>query len=216
MKVYYEERAGQYDDWYHHINLYDDPENNEAWRAEVERLSGWVQAFGQGRVLEIASGTGWWTRFLARRAAVTTLDYSPAMIAMLCRRLQENGVRADVTRGDAFHLPFAPAVFDCCFFGFWLSHMPSALLPSFFADIARVLRPGGQVMIVDSKPFRGEQPGAELKQERILNDGSRHHIVKVYHTPETLRALLEGVGVDVRTWDTGRFITVGTYRTGVV
>jgi len=211
MQAYYDERATQYDDWYNHVNLYDDPPNNNAWHAEVAQLTEWVQAFGQGRLLEIASGTGWWTRRLAQRAAVTTLDYAPAMIAVLRGRLRAEGESADVTRGDAYRLPYASGAFDACFFGFWLSHVPSPLLDTFFGEVCRAVRRGGRVMIVDSKPFRGEAPGTELKQERVLNDGSRHQIVKVYHTPESLRALLEQYGANVETRTTGRFFTVGEF-----
>ena len=50
-----------------------------------------------------------------------------------------------------------------------------------------------------------------LKQERILNDGSRHHIVKVYHTPETLRAVLETYGTNVQTWTSGKFFLAGQF-----
>ncbi len=74
------------------------------------------------------------------------------------------------------------------------------LLPIFFDDVNRVLHAGGAVMIVDSKPFRGEKPGEQLKPERVLNNGSRHQIVKVFHAPETLKALLEPFGIHVQTW----------------
>jgi demethylmenaquinone methyltransferase/2-methoxy-6-polyprenyl-1,4-benzoquinol methylase len=211
MQSYYDERATQYDDWYNHVNMYDDPVNNAAWHAEVAHLTAWVKDFGHGRLLEIASGTGWWTRHLAQRAAVTTLDYSSAMIAVLRERLRAEGQRAGISRGDAYRLPFANGAFDTCFFGFWLSHVPSPLLDTFFGEVRRVVRPGGEVMIVDSKPFRGELPGAELKQERVLNDGSRHQIVKVYHTPESLRALLERYSRRVETRTTGKFFTFGTF-----
>ena len=212
MQTYYDERAHEYDEWYQHRKLYADPANDEAWHKEVSRMTGWVQAFGSGRLLEIASGTGWWTRHLARRAQVTTLEYAPAMIDMLKRRLREEGASALVTRGDAYALPFAEGSFDGCFFGFWLSHVPPELLPVFFGEVRRVVRAGGEVLLVDSKPFRGEAPGAPLKQERMLNDGSRHHIVKVYHTPETLRALLEAYGTNVQTWTSGKFFTAGRFR----
>ena len=72
-------------------------------------------------------------------------------------------------------------------------------------------RPGGVVLIVDSKPFRGEAPGVELKQERVLNDGSRHQIVKVYQTPESLAALLAHYGDGVATWASGAYFTAGAY-----
>ncbi len=211
MQAYYDDRAPEYDDWYRHVNLYDDPANNAAWHDEVAHMTAWVKAFGEGHLLEIASGTGWWTRQLARRAHVVTLDYAPTMLALLRRRLREENVSATLTRGDAYHLPFANAAFDCCFFGFWLSHVPQELLANFFSEVTRVVRAGGQVLIVDSKPFRGEMPGAQLKQERILNDGSRHHIVKVYHTPESLTQLLAQFSDDVQTWTSGNFFTAGKF-----
>ncbi|MCA1553154.1 MAG: class I SAM-dependent methyltransferase [Chloroflexi bacterium] len=212
MQAYYDDRAPEYDDWYRHINVYDDPENNERWHAEVATMTEWVKSFSSGRLLEIASGTGWWTRHLARRADVVTLDYAPAMIAMLRRRLQAERVRAMPTRGDAYLLPFAAASFDCCFFGFWLSHVPQELLTRFFGEVTRVVRQGGEVLIVDSNPFRGEAAGEQLKQERILNDGSRHQIVKVYHTPQSLKQLLEQFGDDVQTWTSGNFFTAGMFK----
>lgn len=211
MQAYYDDRAGQYDDWYMHTGMYDDPAHNARWHAEVDIMTGWVQAFAHGRVLEIASGTGWWTRRLARRAQVTTLDYSPAMIGRLRERLAAEQARAAITRGDAYRLPFRNGAFDACFFGFWLSHVPSPLRDGFFAEVARVVQSGGTVLIVDSKPFRGEAPGVELKQERVLNDGSRHQIVKIYHTPDSLAALLAHYGNGVATWTSGTYFTAGAY-----
>lgn len=212
MQAYYDDRAAEYDEWYLHVNIHDDPEHNERWHAEVQIMTGWVRAFGHGRLLEIASGTGWWTRHLARRAQVATLDYSPAMIGRLRARLAAESARADVTRGDAYRLPFASGAFDACFFGFWLSHVPFARLDDFFGEVARVVRPGGEVLMVDSKSFRGEPPGVELKQERILNDGSRHQVVKVYHDPQSLAALLAHYGDDARAWTSGTFFTGGACR----
>lgn len=211
MRDYYDERANQYDDWYLHINLYDDPQHNAAWQAELDQMTGWISAFGHGRLLELASGTGWWTRHLARNARVTTLDYAPSMIEVLRARLRAEGLTADITCGDAYHLPFTEGAFDCCFFGFWLSHVPFALLDEFFGELRRVVRPGGRVMLVDSKPFRGEQPAKELNQQRRLNDGSSHQIVKIYHTPETLHTLLSSYGHHVSTRATPTFFTAGEF-----
>jgi demethylmenaquinone methyltransferase/2-methoxy-6-polyprenyl-1,4-benzoquinol methylase len=214
MQQYYDERATEFDEWYLRRGKYADPEHDARWHSELAQLTDWVKTFGRGRMLELASGTGWWTQHLARRAHVTALDYAPTMLELARKRLCEVNAPANLTRGDAYHLPFAAAAFDAIFFGFWLSHIPRDLLAPFFGEVKRVLRVGGQVMIVDSKPYRGEQPNVDLKQERILNDGSRHHIVKVYHTPATLHALLAQCGAHVETGTTGTFFTMGRYVKG--
>jgi demethylmenaquinone methyltransferase/2-methoxy-6-polyprenyl-1,4-benzoquinol methylase len=167
-----------------------------------------VAAFGHGRLLEVAAGTGWWTQHLARRARVTALDYAPAMLARTGGRLRAQGLRADRVRADAYALPLAPSSFDCCFFGFWLSHVPYARLCEFLGELRRVVRPGGQVMVVDSAPTEpGQAPGVEYFHERILNDGSRHQVLKILHTPETMAAALAPLGRILDSATTGTFFT---------
>ncbi len=126
-----------------------------------------------------------------------------------CRdRLHQQGQQAGLVRGDAYALPLASACVDCCFFGFWLSHVPYARLPRFLGELRRVVRWGGQVMVVDSAPSEpGQQPGVEFLHERILNDGSRHQVLKILHTPETIGRALAPLGQVVETWSTGRFFT---------
>ena len=212
MQQYYDERATQFDQWYRREGLHVDPQHDALWHDELAAMTEQVKAFGRGRLLELASGTGWWTQQLAHRARVTALDYAPTMLEMWRRRQHAANFRADILRGDAYRLPCADASFDACFFGFWLSHVPREWLPAFFSEVNRALRRDGVVMLVDSKPFRGETPDVDLKQERILNDGSRHQIVKVYHTPATLHTLLSQFGAQVETWTTGTFFTLGQYR----
>src|ERR687885_57257 len=52
--------------------------------------------------------------------------------------LEDEDARARLVRADAYQLPFAGGSFDCCFFGFWLSHVPQALLATFFGEVQRV------------------------------------------------------------------------------
>jgi ubiquinone/menaquinone biosynthesis C-methylase UbiE len=130
------------------------------------------------------------------------------MLARLHARLRAAGVHADCLRADAYQLPLVPASFDCCFFGFWLSHVPYARLPGFLGELRRVVRPGGRVMVVDSAPAQpDEAPGVEYLHERILNDGSRHAVLKILHTPATIGAALEPLGRVVEAWGTGKFFT---------
>ena len=208
MRAYYDQRAAEFDQWYRREGRFAGRPDADRWHAEVALLRERVAAFGHGRLLEIAAGTGWWTQHLARRAAVTALDYAPAMLAQLAARLRAHGLRANPVRADAYRLPLLPASFDCCFFGFWLSHVPYARLPEFLDGLRRVVRSRGQVMVVDSAPTEPDQaPGVEYLHERILNDGSRHAVLKVLHTPATLSAALAPLGAILDAWGTGEFFS---------
>jgi ubiquinone/menaquinone biosynthesis C-methylase UbiE len=211
MRSYYDQRAEEYDQWYRREGRFADRPDSERWHAEVALLRERVATFGHGRLIEIAGGTGWWTQQLARRAAVVALDYAPAMLAQLRARLQAQNLHAARVRADAYQLPLAPESFDCCFCGFWLSHVPYVRLAEFLSELRRVVRRGGLIMVVDSAPTEpGQAPGVEFLHERILNDGSRHMVLKILHTPETMAAALAPLGRVVETWSTGTFFTTAT------
>lgn len=208
MRAYYQQRAAEYDQWYLREGRFAGRAGADRWHAEVGRLRERVQVFGHGRLIEIAAGTGWWTQHLARRAAVTTLDYAPAMLAQLHARLSAQGLRAERVRGDAYALPFGAHAFDCGFFGFWLSHVPHARLPEFRAELRRVIRPGGLLLVVDSAPTEPEhRPGVEFLHERVLNDGTRHSVLKILHTPDSMAHALGPLGTVIDSWSTGQFFT---------
>jgi len=215
MREYYDQRAGEYDEWYRREGRFADRPLAERWHAEVAQLRERVQSFGHGRLLEIAAGTGWWTQHLARRAKVTVVDYAPGMLAQLGARLSAQGLHVARVRADAYRLPLAARSFDCGFFGFWLSHVPYARLPEFLAELRRVIRPGSEVMVFDSAPTEaGQTPGAEFMHERILNDGTRHAVLKILHTPATLADALAPLGFASDTWSTGTFFSGAIIRTG--
>lgn len=208
MREYYNQRASEYDEWYLREGVFASRGDAERWHAEVAQLRERVQQFGHGRLLEIASGTGWWTQHLARRADVTVLDYAPAMLAQLGARLDALGLPAIRVRGDAYDLPFGPACFDCAFLGFWLSHVPHARRLAFLHEVRRVLHPSSEVMIIDSAPTAPDQvPGAEFLHERVLNDGSLHQVLKIVHTPASLAQALAGLGEVTEYWSTGFYFS---------
>jgi ubiquinone/menaquinone biosynthesis C-methylase UbiE len=215
MRDYYERRAGEYDEWYLRLGSFADRPEAEQWRAELEILRERVSAFANGKLLEIAPGTGWWTRHLAPGAQVTVVDYAPAMLAQVAARLRDVGLEARRIRGDAYALPLGRARFDSCFMGFFLSHVPFARLHEFFGGVRRVMKPGGLVMVVDSAAL-GEsnrsEPGQEQIRERILNDGSRHRVLKIDHSPETIGATLAPLGQVLEAWVTGKFFVGAVVR----
>jgi ubiquinone/menaquinone biosynthesis C-methylase UbiE len=100
-------------------------------------------------VLEIGPGFGATTRILARqlpKLTVVELDEG------YCRRLRsELGDRVTVVEGDATRLPFADEHFSGVVCFTMLHHIPSVRLQDrAFAEVARVLRPGGTFAGTDS------------------------------------------------------------------
>jgi demethylmenaquinone methyltransferase/2-methoxy-6-polyprenyl-1,4-benzoquinol methylase len=94
--------------------------------------------------------------------------------------------------------------YDVVFFGFWLSHVPDDALDAFLKQAIAAVRPGGKLVIVDSRrqalSSSSDQPppteGVD-RSDRVLNNGSRFEIVKRYFTPNELRSQLTPLGFDV-------------------
>jgi ubiquinone/menaquinone biosynthesis C-methylase UbiE len=109
--------------------------------AELERFA------PRGDVLELAAGTGNWTRQLVRSAdRVTAVDAAPEVLDL--NRAKLDGA-VDYVVADVFTWE-PPRAFDVCFFGFWLSHVPSGHFAAFWQLVARALKPDGRVFLVDN------------------------------------------------------------------
>jgi SAM-dependent methyltransferase len=104
------------------------------------------------RVLDVACGPGIVACELARHAGhVTGIDLTPAMIAQAERRQREHGLSNLAWQiGEAGSLPFADAEFDTVVTRYSFHHLrdPGRAL----AEMARVCRPGGRVLVVDVSP----------------------------------------------------------------
>ena len=98
-------------------------------------------------VLDLGAGTGDLSAEFRRQGArqITALDVSAAML----RRAEEKyGVdRIDWLQGDAHGLPFESESFDVVASAFVLRNLPDLTVS--FAEMARVLRPGGRVVALD-------------------------------------------------------------------
>src|SRR4051794_17192116 len=82
---YYRERAPEYDDWWLRRGRYDaGPEVNQRWFDDVAEVESRLAAFDpRGDVLELAAGTGFWTRHLVGSAnSLTAVDGSPETLEL--------------------------------------------------------------------------------------------------------------------------------------
>jgi len=104
-----------------------------------------------GQVLDVATGTGLVAQaLLARGFRVTGLDQSPEM---LVRARERFGDRVELVEGSADELPFDDASFDHLTFTYLLRYVddPAATL----AELARVVRPGGTIAMLEFGLPRG-------------------------------------------------------------
>ena len=192
---YYRERAPEYDDWFYQRGRYDEGERRRReWQAETGQAFAILRSLGTVEAaLELAGGTGLWTEHLLQQASrLTVVDSSPEAMELARRRIRDDP-RATFEVADLF--AYRPARrFDLVSFTFWLSHVPPARLPGFFALLRRSLRPGGVLYAVDQSPTARKRTRGDHGQERALADGRTYEIVKVYYTAAEAAALFAAHG----------------------
>ncbi len=101
---------------------------------------------GFDRALEIGAGTGYFSLNLLQAGivrAATCTDISPGMVATLAENAHRLGLDVRTARADAESLPFGGESFDLVLGHAVLHHLPD--LARAFAELHRVLRPGGRI-----------------------------------------------------------------------
>lgn len=99
-------------------------------------------------VLDIGCGTGRITLPLARHVgSVTGLDMSQAMLDQAAIKAAAAGLDVIFRQGDMVELPFKSQSFDAIVSILALMHVLPEERPRVFAEIYRVLRPGGVLLI---------------------------------------------------------------------
>jgi ubiquinone/menaquinone biosynthesis C-methylase UbiE len=107
----------------------------------------WVCSRAQGRVLEIAVGTGRNLDHHRRDVELTGIELSPEMLAIAKRRAEELGREADLRIGDAQELDFPESSFDTVVCTLALCTIPDDRAA--VAEAYRVLRPGGRFLLLE-------------------------------------------------------------------
>jgi SAM-dependent methyltransferase len=195
QKRYYAERAPEYDDWWYRRGRYElEPDALARWQADVAEAEAALETFAPGGVaLELAAGTGIWTRKLVRLAErVVAVDANAETLAL-------NTSDAELVRADVF--AWEPGErFDLVFFSFWLSHVPEERFAEFWSLVRAALAPGGRVFLVDSGAGDTAHTGtdqADGEETRSLADGRRFRIVKRRWAPRELEELVRPLGFEL-------------------
>lgn len=152
-------------------------------------------------VLDLGAGTGHATGALKRRfpqAAVVAADIAAGMLEQ-ARQQSRWRRRFERVRADAYALPFGNASFDVVFSSLmfqWCDDLDAA-----FAEVARVLRPGGLLI------FSTFGPGtlAELRDAWAAADGRDDHVNR-FADPHSLGSALLQAGLAEPVLDVDRIV----------
>jgi len=107
----------------------------------------WVGARARGAVLDVAIGTGRNLPFYAADVQVTGIDVSPAMLNIARERAAELGISVELVERDAEALPLDDNTFDTVVCALSLCTIPNNARA--VAEMARVLKPGGNLLLLD-------------------------------------------------------------------
>jgi ubiquinone/menaquinone biosynthesis C-methylase UbiE len=107
----------------------------------------WVCSRARGEALEVAIGTGRNLAFYPEGVRLSGIDLSPAMLELARERARELGMEVDLREGDAQDLPFPDGSFDTVVCTLSLCSIPHERRT--VAEMKRVLKPGGRLLLLD-------------------------------------------------------------------
>jgi demethylmenaquinone methyltransferase/2-methoxy-6-polyprenyl-1,4-benzoquinol methylase len=166
------------------------------------------------QVLDLAGGTGDLAALMAPRVApggrVVLSDINEAMLRRGRERLLDRGIAGECIEyclADAEALPVEDASFDVVTIAFGLRNVTRK--EAALAEMFRVLRPGGQLLILEfSRPAAPIAPAYDLYSFRVLpaigklvagDDASYRYLaesIRMHPDQETLRAMMAAEGFE--------------------
>jgi ubiquinone/menaquinone biosynthesis C-methylase UbiE len=164
-------------------------------RLATEELTAMLAPVATDHVIDIGSGLGGPSRYLATMCGcrISGVDLTPEFVETATALTARTGLsgRVDFRVGSALDLPFPDASFDCA----WSQNvaMNIADRPRYYAEMHRVLRPGGRLAIQDVAAGNG----TALDFPVMWADRPE---ISFLRTPEDTRAMLEAAGFRVLQW----------------
>lgn len=151
-------------------------------------------------VLEVAAGTCACGRVLAPFArTVTCLDVTPAMLEIGKREACASGLSNLVfVKGSAEELPFLDESFDIVISRLAFHHFPDVWPP--FREMARVLKPGGKLVLID---MEAAEQSLRAVEDRIETLRDPSHVRNL--SQEEILALFASQSLSVETYEKTEF-----------
>lgn len=196
------------------------------WWRRTARVFAEVLTRPEARIVDICCGTGDQTAALLRRRPadaepVIGLDFSAQMLARAAQKFKSPNVRW--IEGDAMHLPFPDSSVDLVTAAFGFRNLTN--YNDGLREIARVLKPGGQIGILEANQPSGLNAliyntyfHRILPRVGGLLSGQRAAYrylpasVKRFPRPPQMLGMLADAGFTQQTWHGYLFHAAGLYR----
>ena len=135
----------------------------------AQRLS----AGAPSTILEVGVGPGHILAAVGKKNAAAHavgVDISMGMLKQSRRALGKSAVQADLVRADAIELPFHDRTFDGVVISFLLDVFPADKIPDALREMARVLAPGGRIVVASLRFSNPLVKQAWMLAYRVLPD----------------------------------------------
>ena len=193
---YYALRAKEYE------KIYYRPER----QAEISQLCQFLkEEFRNLNLLEIACGTGYWTQVISESAqSIVATDINPEMLEIAQgKKYPASNVRFKIS--DIFKMDNLNGEFEAGFGGYIWSHIPVQDLPQFLNKFQQKIKKGGKVIFIDnnylpeySNPIIKQDKYGNGYQERKLEDGTSHLVLKNYPEKAFLLKISKKIGKNIK------------------
>lgn len=168
---------------------------SQGGRASVERMIAGVP-IEKRKILDIGSGLGGPVLYLAEQYPIdiTGLEPQKRLFERAVKNLEERkeglkgSVRFVLMDHPAHLAQFADAFFDIVISKEAILHVPFEVKKIFFLEIERILKPGGEIVILDW--MRSTESYSKNTQKMMEMDGVAYHLMK----PTDYRQILQDVG----------------------
>lgn len=170
---------------------------DKLWRGRAVKM---IESTCPGRLLDVATGTGDLAIRLARTipgCKITGIDLSEGMLGVGRHKVEEAGLgdRIDFAQADCLGLPFDDCSFDCVTVAYGVRNFER--LVDGYREMARVLRPGGMLCVIELSTPRGWLTGPmyRLYTRHVIPFVGRmiSKDVRAYsYLPESIAAVAQG------------------------